>query len=237
MIDHRCIELIAVTENELKEANTIALAGCGVIYVVPELIQMAGVARSLSNARYEICAMIDYPKGECEGVAKFRGVQTDFFLTDSYDIVLTANLNPSKIAHEISSIYSFIQTMINPHAKICFTINASMRTSESIEMCAKAFMKHPPSKIKLEASPTTQPTKANVGVHKKTMKLIRQHYVSPIVISGNISYKAYKQFAIINKIAVSPQQYYKLIEDDQKASQCTDLDQDQDLDQDIKVDD
>ena len=100
--------------------------------------------------------------------------------------------------------------MINPHAEVCYTINASSRTEEEINVCAKAFSKISPSKIKLESLTTVQPTKANLETHKNTIALIRKSCTVPIVICGNITHGIYKEFSSMHKIAVSPEQYHTM---------------------------
>lgn len=204
------IELTATTEEELKEADEIAHIGSGTIYIVPELIQMSGVARSLSNGRYKIYIMVDYPKGTKYAMDKFKGTSTDFFLADGYDVVLTPGKTPSEIAIEVKLIHSFLKQMVNPHVELCYTINASMRSAEEIAACAQTFFTFPPTKIKLESQAVVQPTKANIEAHKETIKLIRKYCTSPIVVAGNVDYKMYRAFATTNKIAVSPKQYYQM---------------------------
>jgi len=202
------IELIATTEDELKEADKIAANGSArTIYVMPGLIQIAGVARSLSNGKYKIIIMVDYPKGSHYGMDKFKGTPTDFFLADGYDIILTPGRTPTEVENEIKIVNSFIKTMISQHSMVCYTINASMRNQAEIEACARAFSSSPPGLIKLEASTTVQPTKANLEVHKNTIKLIRNSCTSPIAVCGNVTYGIYKEFSSIHKIVASPEQY------------------------------
>jgi len=206
-----CIELIAPTEEELKAADKIASSiGSRVIYVTPNLVQVAGVARSLSNGKYAIYVMVDYPKGSKYGMDKFKGTSTDFFLADGYDIILTPDRGAEGLKKEIVSIHSFIKKMVSQHVDVCFTINVSTRDEEELEKCASTFYNNPPTKIKTEASATVQPTKANLDVHKKTIEIMRNYCTTPIVISGNINYNIYKELKSSCKIAVSPKQYEQM---------------------------
>lgn len=204
------LELIATTENELKEADRISSIGCRVIYVTPELVQMAGVARSLSNGKYKICVMVDYPRGSKYSMDKFKGTSTDFFLADGYDIILTPDKKDSDITKEINTVHSFVKRMVGQYTEICYTLNASMREEHEIEACAKAFFKNPPSRIKIESQAVVQPTKANIDTHEECVSLIRKHCTSPIVISGNITYDIYERFRATYKIAISPKQYHQM---------------------------
>lgn len=206
-----CIELIAPTEEDLKEADKIAAAnGCRTIYVTPNLVQIAGVARSLSGGKYKIYVMVDFPKGSKYGMNKFNGTSTDFFLADGYDVILTPNRSLHDLEKEIVSIHSFVKRMISEHVDVCYTINVSTRSEEEIKTCAMTFHKNPPTKIKTEASATVQPTKANLDVHKSTIGGFRKYCTTPIVVSGNINYGIYKELKSSCKIAVSPKQYEQM---------------------------
>jgi len=206
-----CIELIAPTEEELKKADKIAASiGCRTIYVTPNLVQIAGVARSLSGGKYSIYVMVDYPKGLKYGMDKLKGTSTDFFLADGYDIVLTPNRNPHDLKREITDVHSFMKKMISPHIEVCYTINASLRSKEELENFASVFYKNPPTKIKTESNATVQPTKANLEVHKRNIDTIRTKCTTPIVVSGNINYNTYKELNSTCKIAVSIKQYEQM---------------------------
>jgi len=205
------IELIAPTEKELKEADKIASSiGCRTIYVAPNLVQIAGVARNLSGGKYAIYVMVDSPKGSKYGMDKFKGTSTDFFLADGYDITLTPGRSNHETIQEIVSIHSFMKQMISPHVDVCYTINASMRTDEQLECLAKTFYSNPPTKIKMESSPTVQPTKANLEVHKNNIKTIRNFCTAPLVVSGNINYNIYDELRSSYKIAISTKQYEQM---------------------------
>lgn len=201
------IELVVTNEAELKEADALASRlPIRCIYVMPEMVQVAAVARSLSNGKYLIFAMVDYPKGSKYGIGKFNGTKTDFFLADGYDIILTPDRPKDEIEREIKNIHAFVKEMINNQVNVCYSLNVSMRADEEIEVCSKMFAKSPPSKIKLEASTTVQPTKANAGVHAKTIETIRKFCTTPITVCGNVDYKCYLEFCPKYKIAVSPKQ-------------------------------
>lgn len=206
-----CIELIASTEEELKEADKIASSnGCRVIYVAPNLVQIAGVARSFSGGKYKIHIMVDHPKGSKYGMDKFKGTSADFFLADGYDITLTLGRSKSDIENEIINTYSFIKKMIGPHIDVCYTLNVSGRSEEELAICGSVFHKNPPTKIKTESSPTVQPTKANSDTHRRTVEILRKYCMAPIVISGNVNYNIYNNFRTSCKIAVSPKQYEQM---------------------------
>jgi len=205
------IELIAPTEDELKKADQIASQiGCRTIYVTPNLVQIAGVARSLSNGKYSIYVMVDFPKGSHSGMDKFKSTSTDFFLADGYDVVLTPNKFGKEIQIEIENIHSFIKEMISAHVDVCYTINASMRDNDQLEKISKTLHKNPPTKIKTESNPTVQPTKANLEVHKNNIETIRKFSTVPMVISGNINYNIYEELHKSNKIAISVKQYEQM---------------------------
>ena len=208
-----CIELITTTEAELKEADKIASSiGCRTIYVVPNLVQIAGVARSLSNGKYKIYIMVDHPKGLHYGMDKFKGTSADFFLADGYDITLTPNRSRSDIEKEVTNTYSFIKEMIGSHVDVCHTLNVSIRDEEELALCGGAFYKNPPTKIKTESSPMIQPTKANLVTHCRTIEILRKHCMAPIIISGNVNHEIYNKLRTSCKIAVSPKQYEQMQE-------------------------
>jgi hypothetical protein len=203
------VEIITTSVQDIKNLKSIPL-GCKTIYTTPDLVQELALTRSLQNDKYNIYAMVDFPKGSKDGTDKFKGMDTNFFLVDGYDIVLNpSNPNPAK---EIEDIHSFIKQMVSNTIDICYTINVSMREESNIIKCAKSFFKNKPTKIKLESQPTLQPTKANLEVHKKTIEILRKYCTVPIVISGNINKKIYDELAGVYKIGMSLEQCNKILQ-------------------------
>ena len=201
------VEIIIASIKDIENINQIPL-GCKTVYTTPELVQDLGLMRSVKGGKFDIYVMVDFPKGIKNGVDKFKGMDTNFFLVDGFDIILNPSaIDPNK---EISNIHSFIKEMVSSNADICYTINASMREKENIVKCAKSFFKNKPTKIKLESQSTLQPTKANLEVHKNTVEILRKHCTVPIVVSGNINKKICAELAGIHKIGMSLEQYRKI---------------------------
>jgi hypothetical protein len=209
------VELIALTEDELKRADKIASSiGVKCIYVAPELVQVAGVARSLSGGIYKIIVMVDSPKGSKRGMEKINGSNTDFFLVDGYDITLTPGMSATSIESEVRTLSTFIKQMVNTSVELCYTINNSMRNDGEVIALAKSFYKMPPTKIKTESQTRVQPTKANLDVHKNTIKLMREHCTIPMSICGNVTYDIYNELQGAHKVAISPDQYERIKSDE-----------------------
>jgi len=213
------LQLVICKEEELGDAaRFIAKHHCGHMYVTPEIVSSAAVARTMIGASYKMHVMVNYPKGNKYGQDKFAGTRTEFFLVDGYDIVLTPGCDHGMIMKEVESLKKFVLQMISPVSELSFTINQSVRTPEEIEWCAKAFFANPPTRIKLEAQTKIQPTKATVEVHSETIKAIREHCQSPIVVCGNVNYKIYSELQDkVDGFAVSLYQANRIVESIEEA--------------------
>ena len=203
-------EVIALKEQEIYETNELYKHyPFHTLYVLPELINIAAMNRQHINATYLIYTLVDYPDGSKYADRKFHGMHTDFFHVDGYDIVLSPIHDVSKIKREIVQVVQFTKQMINPMAKICLTLNRSLRTDQELKICLDTIRMNPVTKIKLEALTRLQPTKANFQIHHDTLQLIGPQYKTPIMLCGNINKKIY--IKLDNTLVVSPQQMHDII--------------------------
>jgi hypothetical protein len=159
--------------------------------------------------------MVDYPKGSNFGVNKFKHAGVSSFIVDGYDIILNPESPGDNAANEICDIHSFIRRMIDEHVDICYTISCAARTDEDISHIACTLKDIAATKIKLEAQTSLQPTKANIDTHQHHIDLIREHTATIITICGNVDYNTCDMFMPIYKVALSPQQMEKVLEDEE----------------------
>lgn len=194
--------------NDLKLLYSKMRFSC--LMTVPELIQFSGVFKSFVGGKFDIIALVDYPKGSKFSCDKFKGVSSEFFLVDGYDITLSIEKTASEVCTEIKEIYTFIRQMIGENLKIIYTLSMAQRDHDSIGRICDAINSYPPNYIKLESLTTLQPTKANLEVHQSNIELLKRYTSKEIIICGNIHGATYDKCP--HPLAVSPKQFKHLIE-------------------------
>lgn len=205
-------EVVATNDQEIKEAQRLyASYQFEFMYVLPEMVNAAAMARIMSNGKFKIFAMVDYPRGIKTGIDKFHGTSTDFFMADGFDVVMGKISDVSAIWNEVHLISKFIRDMVNPVSDVCLTINRSSITNNELMQYAMAIHRHPVDKLKIESLTRLQPTKANFKTHSEATSIIRPHCQTPITLCGNINKKIYNEIEGCN-LAVSPQQLKDILD-------------------------
>lgn len=208
--------LVATKADELTSISKFARDNkCTTIFITPDIITEAVLARQMSGAAFDIIVMADFPRGQQYGMDKFKGMNAEFFTADGYDITLNTTRSYRDIPNEIRTVCSFVRDMINPVAKISLTLNRSSRQKDNEYMhCVDACVKSRVNMLRIESNPKVQPILANLEMHKHTVDMIKKSHSIPLVVCGNVNYKIYDNLMSRSvKYAVSLDQAMRLIAD------------------------
>ncbi len=182
------IEIDVSQISEIKEACELCKTqGIPAMVVHPSLSSVALVERGSQGGRYKIASPIDNPKGDIEGVAKFRHLSTDTLEADIFEVYVSVQ---SKTAAQIRKSLTDAHNLIRDHIS-----NAEIRyvivglDNSNISNFIQAFVDSPtPKAIRNDMPLKAQVKMADISVHRAYISMIREHTNIPVKIGGNITY-------------------------------------------------
>lgn len=183
------LEIDVLQANELHEASQLtAKYKLPAIVVHQDLASQAYIVRNQLGGRYKIITPVDWPKGTTFGMAKLRGLPTDSFENDGFEILLTGGKNVVETRNEAKELTKFIKEHLSEIHEIRFVLGTLLRDENNIKTICEALQDvRMPSFIRNDLHLKTQVSKANSGTHNGIIELISQVFRAPYKISGNIN--------------------------------------------------
>lgn len=183
------LEIDVMQANELVEASEITVKNKLPGMVVHQtLMGDAQVIRGRLRGQFKLIVPIDWPKGATFGMTKMRGLNTDSFEADGFEILLTPGKNTKDTRNEAKALIDFIRTHISDQVEIRFVLGTSNMDQNDIkQMCSGLLALPTPACIRTDTNLKLQMNKANPIVHNATIETIRGIIRTPIKISGNIN--------------------------------------------------
>lgn len=183
------IEIDVSQISEIKEASELCRTqGIPAIIVHPSLSSLAIIEKGSQKGRYKIGSPIDSPKGELEGVAKFRHLTTDTLEADIFEISINIlNKTVKQLETYFVNLHEFVRSKIS-NCEIRYTIVGLDKSN--VESLVMAISNSPvPAMLRNDMPLKTQVKLADISAHRNYISYIREHTNIPLKIGGNITYQ------------------------------------------------
>ena len=181
------IEIDVMQSNELADVVELAVKyAIPSIVVHPEISADALLQRIKWQGKFKILTPVDWPKGECYGDTKLRGLTIDSLNCDGFEFLLTGGRSQIDCQNEMSALTNFVRNHISPIVEIRFVLGAHHSDENVVDIC-KAMKSVPsPSCLRTNHQLKLQVSKANPDTHNEMINKIKEIISVPIKISGNI---------------------------------------------------
>lgn len=172
-----------------KEANVsptqvwdfVRRHGCSLI-VDPRLFHIYFLDKVKRGINNKLGILLDFPKGETNGVNKFTNLPEEVVDANFFDILLNSSPLASDLKKDLANTVNTIKGMLNQNADIRLTL----RKESDIENTLKIVGGFPLSMIRDSQHLTSEVD------HDSLIAQIRKYSGLPIKLSGNITYNTIK---------------------------------------------
>jgi len=181
------IEIDVMQANELLDVIKLAVKyNIPAIIVHPELSGDALFLKSCWFGKFKILTPVDWPKGECYGDAKLRGLTISSLDCDGFEFLLTGDKSQADYKNEMLVLTNFVRDCISSTAEVRFVLGPHHSDKNVIDIC-KAMKSIPsPNCLRTNHQLKLQISKANPDIHNETINKIKKIVDVPIKVSGNI---------------------------------------------------
>jgi hypothetical protein len=181
------LEIDVLQAKELEEAAELAAYHIMPAMVVhQELIQSALFMRVRKQGKYKIIVPIDWPKGNNQGVAKFRDVPVHILEQEGYEILLSPAKSDDHAFKELKAISDLVR-YFSGSSELRFCLDTLGRPEkEWLPYCKMLSKIVAPDLIRTDHNTSFQQSKANVAAHTEIVTKIEAMTPRPIKLSGNI---------------------------------------------------
>lgn len=212
MIFHK-LELDIMQNNDLSGLDLAFKYNLPAVVVHPLLVAEAIRIRGRIRGRFNIITTVDWPKGEAQGVSKFRGIPVPALEADGFEVCLTPHTEHGPVQREAVDVFEFVRKHLGEIIEVRFVLNtAPPRAPEVITALANGLQGvRTPSLVRTD----TQLKLPKVDqAHPSTIVETIKSFVSlPIKVSGNVNFKMIQNNDKVNRYAVDIQQLQSIIRD------------------------
>jgi hypothetical protein len=181
------IEIDVMQSNELADVAELAVKyAIPSIIVHPEISADALLQRIKWQGKFKILTPVDWPKGECYGDTKLRGLTIDSLSCDGFEFLLSGGRSQADCQNEMSVLTDFVRNHISPTVEIRFVLGMHHSDENITDICEAMKFVPSPSCLRTNHQLKLQVSKANPDIHNEMISKIKEIISVPIKVSGNI---------------------------------------------------
>lgn len=176
------LELDVMQRADLRQALDFTIKhSLRSVVVHQNLATTADLIRMSINGKFKIFTPIDWPKGELNGISKFRGVPHSTLSSDGFEICVNSN----DTEQDLRDIADFVGSISR---ELRFVVGVYSKSQQEVdEIVAKLVSVSPSSMIRTDTVLKVQQSKGNIEANTNIANTMKNAGVKSIKLSGNFT--------------------------------------------------